>query len=317
MAAALAGCGGPQSTLAPAGEGAEQIAVLFWAMAIGALVIWAIVIGLAFYAVWIDPSEHDERRARIWIIGGGAVVPTLLLTILLTFGLAILPALVRPAPEGSLSVEVTGLRWWWRVAYRDAQGQPVPLANEIRLPVDEPVQFELGSADAIHSFWIPSLGGKVDMIPGRRTRLALRPTKVGRYRGACAEYCGDSHAYMAFDVVVTTREEFDAWLAGQAAPAAEPASAAARRGAGVFQSYGCAACHAVRGHGADGVLGPDLTHLASRESLAAATVPLSAEHLMDWIARPESLKPGALMPPFASIGEEDLSDLAAYLMSLE
>ncbi|HEX6623277.1 MAG TPA: cytochrome c oxidase subunit II [Pyrinomonadaceae bacterium] len=212
----LAGCGGVQSTLDPAGREAARIADLFWWMAAGSVVVWLAVIALALWAVRARPESHNLRRTRLLIVGGGAVVPTVVLTALLVYGLAPIPALLAPAPEGSLKVAVTGEQWWWRVRYHTNGGEEVTLANEIRLPVGHPVEFRLDSPDVIHSFWIPPLAGKVDMIPGRVTRLVLRPTRTGVFRGVCAEYCGASHALMAFNVVVQEREEFDRWLAGQA-----------------------------------------------------------------------------------------------------
>ncbi|WP_231933006.1 cytochrome c oxidase subunit II [Botrimarina mediterranea] len=311
------GCQGPQSALSPAGEGAEQIAALFWAMAIGAGMIWLIVIGLAVYVLRIAPYPHDTRSSRQWVIGGGVVVPTLLLTILLMFGLAILPALVRPAPGGSLHVEAVGVRWWWRIIYPTPDGGSFELANEVRLPAGEPVQFDLRSADVIHGFWIPSLGGKVDMIPGRQTRLTLWPTTVGTYRGVCAEYCGASHAKMAFDVVVMPRAEFDTWLRQQAQDAVDPSGSEARRGSEVFLKSGCGACHSVRGTPADGSIAPDLTHLGSRRSLAAGSLENSPDNLRRWITDPQSIKPMAVMPGFHTLSDADLASLIAYLQGLE
>jgi cytochrome c oxidase subunit II len=167
----LAGWGGPQSALNPAGRGAAAIADLFWWMTAGAIVIWLVVVGLAIYFIRIRPEPHSNRWAKLLIIGGGAVLPTVVLAVLLVYGLALLPALVGPAPEGSLKITVHGAQWWWRVRYQPASGEVIELANEIRLPVGVPVEFRLESDNVIHSFWIPSLGGKVDMIPGRLTRL--------------------------------------------------------------------------------------------------------------------------------------------------
>ena len=223
----LAGCGGVQSSLDPAGREAARIADIFWWMVGGAVVVWLAVIVLALWAVRARPEAHTLRRTRLMIVGGGAVVPTVVLTVLLVYGLEPIPALVAPAPEGSLKIAVTGEQWWWRVRYTSPTGEQVVMANEIRLPVGEPVEFRLDSPDVIHSFWIPTLAGKVDMIPGRVTRLVVKPTKTGVFRGVCAEYCGASHALMAFTVVVLEREEFDHWFAEQARPA-KPAGGIAR-----------------------------------------------------------------------------------------
>ena len=313
----LAGCGGIQSALEPAGSGAARIAELFWWLVGGAVIIWLAVIGLAVYATWARPEAHDRRAARWLIIGGGAVFPTVVLTVYLVYGLAMMPDLLRPAPEGSLRVAVAGERWWWRVRYPTPDGGEVELANEIRLPAGEPVEFILGSPDVIHSFWIPSLGGKMDMIPGRVTRLTLEPTEPGVYRGACAEYCGGPHAFMNFYAVVMEPDAFAAWLAHQAEPAQEPVTPLAEYGQEVFLANGCGACHAVRGTPADGTVGPDLTHVGSRVSLGAGILPNEPDDFYRWIAHPDSLKPQVNMPAFGMLPEEDLRALAAYLESLE
>jgi cytochrome c oxidase subunit 2 len=311
----LASCDGAQSALAPAGREAERIAALFWWMAGGAAVVWAALVALGVYAVRarLDPGHH--RWAAMWIIGGGAVVPSVVLAVLLAFGLDLLPELLAPAPAGSLRVSVAGERWWWRVRYETPQG-PVELANEVRLPVGEPVEFHLESGNVIHSFWIPSLGGKVDMIPGRRTRLTLRPAVTGRFRGQCAEYCGIGHALMGFPVVVMEKGEFERWLQAQAQPA-RPAAGAAARGQEAFQAHGCGACHAVRGTAARGVIGPDLTHVGGRLSLGAGLLPNGRGALVGWLADPEHQKPGVLMPSYGMLPPEELHALAVYLEGLE
>jgi cytochrome c oxidase subunit 2 len=193
----------------------------------------------------------------------------------------------------------------------------VVLANEIRLPLGAPVQFRLESPDVIHSFWIPSLAGKIDMIPGRVTRLAVTPTKTGVFRGACAEYCGTSHALMSFYVVVDEQEAFERWLAGQQAPAAPPVGPDAARGQELFFANGCGACHMIRGTPARGVVGPDLTHIGSRVSIGAGILPNNAETLMRWIARTDHVKPAVIMPAFGMLPQKDLQALARYLEGLK
>lgn len=313
---ACAGCDGAQSALDPAGRGAEQLASLFWWMAGGAGVIWLLVIGLMIYAARVPAGAHPRRTALL-IIGGGAIFPTVVLAVLLSYGLALLPELLAPAPEGSLRVAVTGEQWWWRVQYESPSGEPVELANEIHLPVGEPVEFHLESADVIHAFWIPALGGKMDMVPGRRTRLTLTPTRTGVYRGACAEFCGASHALMAFDVVVHEKEEFQRWLAAQAAPAASPATPQAARGQELFLAHGCGACHTVRGTPARGALGPDLTHVGGRRTLAAGTLANQPQDFERWLAHTRTVKPDVIMPHFGMLSAEDLRALASYLEALQ
>ena len=319
----LAGCAGRQSALAPAGRGAEEIAHLFWWMTVGAFVVWAGVVALTIYAIRTRPVARQSDRAAMLIIGGGAVVPTVVLACLLIYGLSMLPRLLLRAPEGSLKIVVVGEQWWWRIRYHPADGEPFNVANEIRLPVGEPVQFELESPDVIHSFWIPSLGGKMDMIPGRRTRLTLEPTRTGVFRGACAEYCGTSHALMAFDVVVMEKPDFAHWLAAQRAPAAEPAASTASRdpsaalGRERFFANGCAACHTIRGTDARGVVGPDLTHVGSRRTLGAGTLPNDPDGFIRWIEQTNRVKPGVLMPHFGMLPRDELRALSDYLESLQ
>jgi cytochrome c oxidase subunit 2 len=313
----LAGCGGVQSALDPAGRGAERISDLFWWMAAGAAAVWVMVIGLAIYAIHLRPERHSRRHARLYIIGGGAVVPTLVLAVLLAYGLSLLPDLIAPAPEGSLKIAVSGEQWWWRVRYQPAGGTTVELANEIRVPVGEPVQFLLESPDVIHSFWIPPLAGKMDMIPGRSTRLAVEPTRTGVFRGACAEYCGTAHALMNFYVVVLEKDEFARWLDQQSQPAETPSEARAVRGSEVFLANGCGACHTVRGTSASGAVGPDLTHVGSRLSVGAGLLPNEPDDFERWIARTANVKPGVHMPSFGMLPVEDLRSLAIYLNGLK
>ncbi|HMA15344.1 MAG: cytochrome c oxidase subunit II [Bacteroidota bacterium] len=314
LALLLAGCGGPQSALDVAGREAEAVASLFWIMLAGAAVIWTLVIGTAVYALRFRKGSHDPRVARWFLLGGGVAFPVIVLTGLLVHGLLLMKDL-RPA-ETQLTLAVTGEQWWWRVRYETPGGQAVSSANEIRLPAGRAAELILDSPDVIHSFWVPPLGGKMDMIPGRTTRLVLEPERPGRYRGACAEYCGASHALMAFTVEVMAPAAFDDWLAAEARPAAAPNGEAARRGADLFVDVGCGACHAVRGTVAAGTIGPDLTHLAGRPTLAAGTLPMTEDALARWIADPQAVKPGALMPPFAALGEARIADLAAYLAGL-
>jgi cytochrome c oxidase subunit II len=306
----------PQSTLEPAGQEAERLAVLFWWMSAGAAVIWTIVVGLAGYAILARRRRDAPRFERFLIVGGGLVIPTVVLAGLLAHGLAMIPGLVGPAPAGSIRIHVTGEQWWWRVRYQGSGGATIDLANEIRLPAGEPVELVLESRDVIHSFWIPALGGKADMIPGRTTRLVLRAERPGVYRGVCAEYCGSSHAFMAFAVVVMEPVAFARWLDAQARPAVPPATPLEAQGRAAFVASGCGACHAVRGTVADGVIGPDLTHMGGRLSLAAGRLSPARGDIERWLAHPAALKPGARMPAFGMLPHEDLVAMAAYLEGL-
>ena len=306
----------PQSALLAAGRDAEQILQLFLVMMVGAMLVWAAVVAAAIYAIRVHRGTHTERDANLFIIGGGVVLPTAALAALLWYGLPVVPQVLALAPPEATRIHVTGKQWWWRVQYVTANGF-VETANELRLPVGQRVELQLSSPDVIHSFWVPSIAGKMDMIPGRITRLALEPTRTGTFRGACAEYCGASHALMAFDVVVTEADEFQHWLDAQASPATTPAEAVAVRGQEAFLANGCSACHTIRGTSAAGRIGPDLTHIGSRASIGAATLPNQAETLRRWIRDTDRLKPGVHMPAFRSLSSDELTALTAYLGGLE
>jgi cytochrome c oxidase subunit 2 len=329
LAIGALGCNGPQSALATAGRDAERLLHLFVVMSVGALIVWVAVVGVAVYAIRVRREQsdaatgsaspraasRDERGANLLILGGGVALPTVVLAALLLYGLPALPAVLTPAPAGNLRILVTGKQWWWRIQYMTGGGI-VESANELRLPVGERVELQLASPDVIHSFWVPSIAGKMDMIPGRVTRLALEPTRTGVFRGACAEYCGASHALMAFLVVVVPRTEFDMWLASQAQPAGRSSDAQAVRGQEAFVAHGCTACHTIRGTASAGAIGPDLTHVGSRLQIGAATLPNSPEALIRWIGQTDRIKPGVHMPAFRAVSRDDLTALAAYLASL-
>ena len=310
-ALAVAGCTGPQSALDPAGDGAERLATLFWIMLTGSAVLWAGVIALAAYAARAEPGRFSEQFGSSLILWGGAVIPTVVLVSLLSYGLWLAPDIRGPAD--GLKIAVTGEQYWWRVQYRRDDGAPVESANEIRVPIGERVEFFLEAADVIHSFWIPSLGGKLDMIPGRTNRLVLHATKPGVYRGVCAEFCGPSHALMAFSVVAMERAEFDRWLERQAAAAA----ASNERGAELFLAQGCGACHAVRGTEARGAIGPNLTHFGSRRTVGAGILDNTGTNVARFIREAETIKPGSRMPSYSMLSRHDAQAIAAYLGSLQ
>jgi cytochrome c oxidase subunit 2 len=312
LALLAAGCSGPQSALDPAGHGAERLAALFWVMLAGSAVLWAAVIALAVAAARMEPGRAGETFGSSLILWGGAVFPTTVLAALLVYGLTLMPDM--RAPGDGLKIAVSGEQFWWRVRYRPADGAPeVDSANEIRLPVGERVEFLLDAPDVIHSFWIPPLGGKLDMIPGRTNRLVLHPTKPGVYRGVCAEFCGPSHALMAFPVIAMERADFDRWLDDEASDAAP----AGGRGAELFLANGCGACHAVRGTEGRGRIGPDLTHIGSRRTIGAGMLHNTPENLARFIAETERIKPGSRMPSYGMLAAPDLAAIAAYLASLK
>ncbi|MBL9169225.1 MAG: cytochrome c oxidase subunit II [Verrucomicrobiales bacterium] len=305
-----------QSTLHPAGREADLIAELFWWMVGGGLVIWAGFIYLLIYSARQRETPLTERWGLCLIVIGGVVIPSLVLSGLLVYGLKMMPKLLSPAPPGSRKVEVFGELWWWRFRYHHASGATVEVANELHLPVHEPVELELFSSNVIHSFWIPSLGGKRDLIPGRVTRLTLTPTKPGVFDGQCAEYCGTAHALMKIRVVIHEREAFDRWLEHQAEDSNHVLTPHANLGRELFLANGCGACHQVRGTTARGSIGPDLTHFASRQTIAAGTAPNDSASLQKWLAHPQLPKPGADMPAYGMLPHEELQAIAAYLQEL-
>ena len=311
---ALAGCSGDQAWIDPAGADAETVADLFWIMLAGAGLIWVAVIALAVYAGRISPGPHSERGASRMILWGGIVAPTATVLALLVAGLLVLDELTDRVP--TLTLTARGEQWWWRIAHTGPDGAPVPTPNELRLPRGETAEALLTANRVIHSFWAPTIGGKMDMIPGRTTRLLLTPTKTGVYRGQCAEFCGEAHAQMAFPVVVMEPDAFDEWLAAQALPAAAPRGRAAE-GLALFLSTGCGACHTIRGTEAAGRVGPDLTHVGSRLSIGAGILPMNAQAMARWIAATEHVKPGVRMPQFGMLPEDEIALIADYLVGLE
>jgi cytochrome c oxidase subunit 2 len=202
------------SALNAAGSPADGIAMLFWWMTAGAVLIWLGVLAVAIYAVRAAPNDARERQAKRLILAGAAL-PTVLLAGLLAYGLLLLPRVLQPAAPDTLRVWVQGEQWWWRIRYQPSGAPAFVLANEIRLPVGRPVEFLLESDNVIHSFWVPALGGKMDLIPGRTNRLLLRPTRTGTFAGMCAEFCGRAHATMRLTVIVVPEDDFDRWVAAQ------------------------------------------------------------------------------------------------------
>jgi cytochrome c oxidase subunit 2 len=306
----LSACNRQQSALATFGEEAAALRSLTLYLVIGALVIAAAVAALVWRAMRAPEGEIGHRGGMRLILWGGAVVPTLVL-----FGLlvAALPSM-RPRPVGpaDLRIRATGEQFWFRIEYLPPGAAPVVSANEVRIPVGRTVEFELLGGDVIHSFWIPGLAGKMDMIPGRVNRLPVRATKSGRFRGQCTEFCGLSHALMAFDVVAMEPAAFDRWLAGQRSPA----GAANLPGRALFASYGCGGCHTVRGQGHQSAIGPDLTHFGSRPTLAAAILPQDEATLARWVRQPARFKPGVRMPEYGDMPDRDAVAIARYLKAL-
>jgi cytochrome c oxidase subunit 2 len=310
-------CDGPQSALDPQGPRARELAELWWIMAAGAVMIWLFVIGCAVYATRIRPRAHEDFAGTAFIVGGGVALPVVVLSSLLAYSF-LLAREPTAIPGDGLRIEVTGRQWWWEVRYfPPGADQPVVSANEVRLPVGQPVEVALGSTDVIHSFWVPKLVGKTDMVPGRLNRMVIEAATPGVFRGQCAEYCGGPHALMAFYAVAMAPDDFAAWLEREARPARTPEDPFLAEGRELFLTSGCGACHAVRGLPAEGQLGPDLTHVGGRVSLGAGILPNNVGTIAGWIADNQTIKPGNQMPSFNTFSGSELRALAAYLESLE
>lgn len=320
----LSSCSGVQSALDPAGREAEAVSLLFWVMVAGGGIIWLAVMGALIYASHLKKRRYSEHQASGLILFGGVAFPVTVLAALLAYAVWLMPAM-RPwfggEGEGLRRIEVTAEQYWWRVRYLDERGKLIrESANEVYMPVDERVLFLLKAKDVIHSFWIPSIGGKMDAIPGRVNALQLEATKPGSYRGVCAEFCGTAHALMAFTVEALEPDAFNEWLqktsvASSDQPRLQQVSLSA--GEASFLRQGCGACHAIDGTEARGTIGPNLTGFGSRPTIGAGTLPNTREHLIRFIRNPDTIKPGVRMPAFSMLPESELTAIADYLKGLE
>jgi cytochrome c oxidase subunit II len=313
----LAGCGGNSpSAFSTGGPGAATVATLAWVLiGFSVVTIAAVVLPMLWAArrrrgrdVGIRPG--DGKR---FVVVAGVVVPAFVLAAVYGLGVHDMSALSTSKQDAKLTVDVIGHVWWWEVRYPD---RSIVTANEIHIPVGQVVHLRLTTADVNHSFWVPQLMPKTDLVAGRVNETWLDATKAGTYRGQCAEYCGLQHAHMAFLVVAQPTDEFQAWARTQAADAATPADATQTRGRQVFEGASCATCHTIRGTTATGHIGPDLTHLASRQELAAGAIPNTRGYLGGWISNSQAVKPGNKMPP-QQLPPEDLQALLTYLGSLK
>jgi cytochrome c oxidase subunit II len=305
----------PQSVVHPVGPAARAIDELWWVMFFllsAVFMITLLLLGLALALPRRAGREEAPGGNTRFVVISGIAIPAVILAGMLIYSLQTTRAL--EARETDFTIRVIGHRWWWEVHYPD---HGILTANEIVMPAGVPVRFELFAQDVIHSFWIPNLGGKLDMLPEKWTSYWLKADRPGMLRGQCAEYCGLQHALMAFTVEVLDPTAFAAWVAHRRGPAPEPATPELRRGRDAFfhPDAGCYTCHIVRGTSATGTLGPDLTHMGSRPTLGAGTVPLTRGALRQWIVDPHVIKPGNRMPPTV-MDPEDLDALVEYLMSL-
>jgi cytochrome c oxidase subunit II len=312
------------NALDPQGLRGRIIITEWWAQFWMGTAVFLVVIAILGYIIYrqlpgrhhpdLGINLHVPEKGMIWIWVGGIIVPILVLSVVFGLSVTSMRALASPPEPEEFTIEVIGHRWWWEVRYPELD---IVTANEIHIPVGQSVRIELQTNDVIHSFWVPEVMGKVDMIPGQVNARWLQVDTPGIYRGICAEYCGLQHARMHFILVAEPRERFDAWVEHESQPAASmPEDEMAQAGQEVFLNTSCFFCHQIRGTPARGLVGPDLTHFASRFTLAAGTMENNPGNLGGWILDPQHIKPGALMPPTNLTGEE-LQALLQYLATLE
>jgi cytochrome c oxidase subunit 2 len=292
---------------------ADAIGTLALIVGVIAFLIFVGVEGALVYAIWRYRASRNpegepatfERNRRLEIAWTAA--PALILAVIFVLTLGTMAEINGAGVAPTMRIAATGHQWWWEFAYGGTK-----TANELHIPVDTPIDLDLTSVDVIHSFWVPELGPKMDMLPGTTNHLRLRARRTGAYDGQCAEFCGVEHAWMRIRVVVQSQAEFDSWLAGQRSPAATQGGA----GEGVFLSNICVSCHTIAGTAAAATAGPDLTHVASRATIGAGVLPNDVAHMRAWLADPQRYKPGSLMPR-VPLSDADLDALAAYLGALK
>jgi len=311
-----------QSVLAPAGPQSASIHALWLLMLWVATIVF--VVTLAFVGIALLRGTTRARTATTPPSARAltrSVSVAVALTVCVLFGLLVASVwtgrtVASLHAESAITINVTGHQWWWEIEYEDAvPARRVRTANELHLPTNRPVVLKVTSRDVIHSFWVPNLHGKRDLIPGYTTAIWLQADRAGRFRGQCAEFCGLQHAHMALDVVAETDQEFDGWLQAMRETGRDPPDRQTSRGRDLFMQAKCAGCHTIRGTDAAGQIAPDLTHLATRPTLGAGTLPNTPDNLAAWIRDPQRTKPGNQMPPNA-LSAEDLQALVAYLETL-
>jgi cytochrome c oxidase subunit II len=316
---------GDQSILHPAGPAARDISTLAWIIFITFLIVsfvmWILIAWLAFRRRGSveDRPPVDPEGGHTWIYAGGLAIPVVILTTFFVLNLRTLGGFpihehVDPPPQ----ILVLGHQWWWEVQYVAGPVQEhFTTANELHIPVGQDIDIELIGTDVMHSFWVPTLHGKEDLVPGQDNFIRLRADQAGTYRGQCAEFCGAQHAHMGMLIIADPPDEYQAWLVNQRKPGVEPQDPEARQGEQVFLSTACALCHSVRGTPAGGGIAPDLTHIATRQGLAAETLPNDTSDLEAWVTHAQSFKPGAEMPDLTQYSGAELRSLVAYLQQLK
>ena len=329
-AALCSSCGGIHNALNPTGPQAQNLSRLWWLFFIVCSVVFVIVMialllslrnkttepQLATAPV-IEPPLEQERKRRNVIISAVTITVIILFVFLIASYSAGRSMTAELEHKNGLNIELTGHQWWWEVRYDDVDASNIfTTANEIHIPVGVPVTFSLKAADVIHSFWVPNLAGKKDLIPGKINTIWLQADKPGVYRGQCAEYCGLQHARMALWIVAEPQEQFNAWRQNQTQTSVTPASDSLKRGQQVFLTSTCVMCHAINGTPAGSNIGPNLTHVGSRQMIAAATLVNTRDHMAQWIRDSQTFKPGNKMPQ-NNLSDADLQALVEYLQSLQ
>ena len=320
VALALSGCG-KQSTLSPHSPQTHQISLLWWWMLTAATIVFlgaVVLLGIA----WVRRKtpglpllgEREEISQGLVLLFGIAIPVVALVALFGIANIYVIRGSDAPAVRSTtMTIDVIGHQWWWEVHYAGTQAIT---ANEIHIPVNTRVNVAVTSADVIHSFWVPQLARKIDLIPGRQNRVLLYASRPGSYRGQCAEFCGIQHAHMSLYVVAQSPAAYQAWLTREASPAPPSGAGAARIGQQLFMSSQCASCHEIRGTPAQGTVGPDLTHLASRSTLAAGEIPNDPAELAAWIRTPQAIKPGDRMPDLG-LTQTQVGQIVAYLDGLK
>jgi cytochrome c oxidase subunit II len=316
----VSACAQSPSYLRTFGTRADREASLGWVLLItasGVVVVVSVLLVLALVHRRPEgPAIINSGDGLRWILVGGIAVPAVILVVMFFLAMSSLNADRAPAGRPALTIQIVGHRWWWEIRYPG--GSPAELfvtANELHIPTGRPIRLELATADVIHSFWIPQLAGKTDLIPGQRNVSWIEADSTGSYWGHCAEYCGLQHTNMMLSVIAERPDQFTRWLEQQRRPAESPLQHQAAAGRGVFLQSACALCHTIRGTTAGGAVGPDLTHLATRHTIAAGTLPNNPGNLAGWVANPQGIKPGVLMPAVPLL-PRDLHALLSYLQSL-
>jgi cytochrome c oxidase subunit II len=325
VVASLTACGGtdrfPQTSLVPQSDYAEAIDSLQWLtiyLGVGVSVVVFALLGYILVRFRYQPGTPPPKQVHgnTQLELAWTLIPAILIAIIAVPTVRTIFITQAEAPEGSLPIDVIGYQWWWEFRYPLENGDTVVTANEVHVPVGRTVELRITAADVLHSFWIPQMGGKRDLIPNRINRIVFTPNEPGVYLGQCAEFCGESHALMKMRLIAHEPAEFERWLENEARPAVEPTDSAVMIGRQLTTQGACAGCHIIDGTPAQfGRAGPSLTHLARRSTIAAGIMDNNAENLFHWIDRPQEIKPGALMPSLG-LSEQEIRYIVAYLQTL-